>query len=239
MAKRWGKRHFSWRRCRRQEKSSIFTGLPVYYRRKSTLPLRNTVPEENIEHALLLQIAEGSQTAFTSLFEQYWSGVYVHILSFLKNTAHAEEVTQDIFLRLWEVRQKLPELESFRNFLFIITRNRILSELRKKPALPVEEDGLMLEEQHLVPDRQLGYKEFYHQVMEAIELLPAQKKRVFKMYRVENMSRADIMRETGLTYGTVNQYLVEALSFLKTHLKNKTTGDFLLLLTLAWFTFEK
>ncbi|MET7001517.1 RNA polymerase sigma factor [Chitinophaga defluvii] len=191
------------------------------------------------EQALLQQVAAGNEAAFTALFDHYWSKVYVHILSFLKNTALSEEVTQDIFLKIWEVRQNLPELNSFKNFLFIITRNRILSELRKKPALPEENDLSILEEQVLVPDRQLRYKEFYTHVMDAIELLPAQKKRVFKMNRVENRSRADIAREMGLTYGTVNQYLVEAISFLKTHLRNKVSGDLLLLFSVAGFILEK
>jgi RNA polymerase sigma-70 factor (ECF subfamily) len=197
------------------------------------------VYDKDKEHSLLLEIAGGSEVAFTSLFEQYWSNVYVHIFSFLKNSTHAEEVTQDIFLKIWEVRSTLPQLDSFKNFLFIITRNRILSELRKKPALPEEPDPALLEEHLLVPDVQLDYKEFYSQVMEAIELLPAQKKRAFKMYRVENRSRSEIAREMGLTYGTVNQYLVEAMNFLRAHLRNKTSNDLLVLLMTTWFIFEK
>lgn len=201
--------------------------------------MRKFVFDKDHDHSLLLQIAGGSEVAFTALFKQYWSGVYVHIHSFLKNTTHAEEVTQDIFLKIWEVRSTLPELDSFRNFLFIITRNRILSELRKKPALPEEPDPALLQEHLLVPDVQLDYKEFYTQVMEAIELLPAQKKRAFKMYRVENRSRAEIAREMGLTYGTVNQYLVDAVNFLRAHLRNKTSSDLLVLLMTTWFILEK
>jgi RNA polymerase sigma factor (sigma-70 family) len=147
------------------------------------------------EQALLQQIAAGNESAFTALFDHYWSKVYVHILSFLKNTALSEEVTQDIFLKIWEVRKTLPELDSFKNFLFIITRNRIMSELRKKPALPNESELGFLEEEVLVPDRQLRYKEFYQLVMETIELLPTQKKRVFKMNRVENRSRTEIAQD--------------------------------------------
>lgn len=199
----------------------------------------DTLPDKETEYALLLEIARDNQSAFTTLFGHYWSGVYVHILSLLKNAVLSEEITQDIFLKIWEIRHKLPELENFRNFLFIITRNRILSELRKKTALPEEIDEVILEEQLLIPDRQLGYKEFYTQVMAAIELLPTQKKRVFKMYRIENKSRMEIAQETGLTYGTINQYLVEAVSFLKMQLREKSSKDFLLLLATTWFLLEK
>lgn len=192
----------------------------------------------NHELQLLRETAAGNEAAFTALFDSCWAGVYTHILSFLKDTSLAEEVTQDIFLRIWEQRRRLPELESFRNFLFVITRNRIFSELRKKKELPVEPDEFLLEEQQMVPDRQLRYKEFYNQVMDAIEQLPAQKKRIFKMYRVEQMSRADIVRETGLSYGTVNQYLVEAASFLKTRLRNNASVDFLVYVTIITFLFD-
>ncbi|WP_341837604.1 RNA polymerase sigma-70 factor [Chitinophaga pollutisoli] len=197
----------------------------------------DTVQDMN-EQQLLRETAAGNEVAFAALFDQYWAGVYAHILSFLKNAAHAEEITQDIFLKLWENRQRLPALESFRNFLFIVTRNRIFSELRKKKELPAEPENFLLEEPQMVPDRQLDYKEFYHQVMEAIEQLPAQKKRVFKMYRMEQMSRQEIMRETGLSYGTVNQYLVEAVTFLKSRLRNNVSADFILYVTLTTILFD-
>ncbi len=192
----------------------------------------------NNEEQFLRETAEGNEAAFAALFDKYWAGVYSHILSFLKEAVLAEEVTQDIFLKIWEQRKRLPELDSFRNFLFVITRNRIFSELRKKKELPGDPESFILEEPHMIPDRQLGYKEFYRQVMEAIDLLPPQKKRVFTMYRVEQLSRADIVRETGLSYGTVNQYLVEAGSFLKTHLRDAASFELLLFFTLSAYYFD-
>lgn len=183
---------------------------------------------------LLLQIATGDEVAFAALFDSYWPGVYAHILSFLKDAGLAEEVSQDIFIKLWDVRATLGAVNDFRSYLFIATRNRIFSELRKKKTLLEDTTLDHLTATALQPDEQLRYKEFYSQVMDAIEQLPARKKEVFKMSRLEHLSRKEIAAQTGLTYGTVNQYLIDATVFIRNRLKTFTVTTGLGILYLLW-----
>ncbi|MDQ0109018.1 RNA polymerase sigma-70 factor (ECF subfamily) [Chitinophaga terrae (ex Kim and Jung 2007)] len=186
--------------------------------------------DRNNVNELLLQTAEGDVHAFTSLFDIFWPGVYAHILSFLKQAALSEEVSQDIFVSLWNNRTRLASVKDFKSYLFIITRNRIFSELRKKQELMDESALEHLREPGSQPDEQLKYKEFFNQVMDAIEQLPPRKKEVFKLSRLENLSRKEIAERTGLTYGTVNQYLIDATVLIRTRLQAIAGKELMVLL---------
>lgn len=186
--------------------------------------------ERNNVNELLLQTAAGNETAFTALFDLYWPGVYAHALSFLKQAALAEEISQDIFISIWNNRTKLSAISDFKSFLFIISRNRIFSRLRQKPQLLDDTSLDHIAGSDLTPDARLHYKEFLGQVMQVIEQLPPRKQEVFRMSRLDNLSRKEIAERTGLTYGTVNQYLVDATLFIKTRLEAVASKEMMVLL---------
>jgi len=77
------------------------------------------------EPALLLKIAEGDESAFRKLFEHYWDNIYSVALAFTKSPVIAEEMVQDVFVKIWTKRQYLPEVQKFSDYLFIIARNHI------------------------------------------------------------------------------------------------------------------
>lgn len=182
---------------------------------------------------------KGEEAAFNELYNRYWPGTYAHAISILKDSSLAQEVSQDIFLKIWELRADLSAARNFRNYLFIIARNRILSELRKKVSAMSRSSWSPDEEFSFPPDRQLHYKELYGRILDTIEKLPPQKKMVFKMSRIEQLSRAEIVQQTGLSYGTVNQYLVEALVFLRTHLGKYISAGIILLGTVIYHLLKK
>lgn len=84
------------------------------------------------ESALLSNVAKGDQTAFRALFEQQWDNIYGVAFAFTKSPVIAEEMVQDIFLKIWLHRDQLPRIKKFNDYLFIIGSNHILTLLRKK-----------------------------------------------------------------------------------------------------------
>ena len=87
---------------------------------------------KNNETTLLRDVAEGDGKAFRLLFERYWRSVYGVALAFTKSPGLAEEMVQDIFLRIWLKREKLSDVEKFDDYLFIVARNHIFNKLKKK-----------------------------------------------------------------------------------------------------------
>lgn len=169
------------------------------------------------ERELLLRIAEGDERAFAVLFDRYRLPIYMHVLSILKSPARAEEITQDIFLKIWNKRQGLSEILSFENYLYIITRNYTISDLRKKfrggGLTPDPGSGW-------TPEQQLQFKELNGRLGKIVDRLPPRRKQVFIMSRLEDKTHQQIASELGISTGTVNQQLIAALSFVRAELRN-------------------
>jgi RNA polymerase sigma factor (sigma-70 family) len=83
------------------------------------------------EHSLLVLIAEGNEKAFRMLFKNHRAKLFNYIFKLTKSRVAAEEIVMDVFLKLWEGRSLLSELDNFNAFLFAIARNKAYDFLRK------------------------------------------------------------------------------------------------------------
>jgi RNA polymerase sigma-70 factor (family 1) len=182
------------------------------------------------EQELIRLVSENDEGAFTSLLRHFWNKVYTQANVYLKSSTLAQEITQDVFIKVWTARANLSGINNFSSYLFIITRNEIISALRKKgrehttPAETLEENGW-------IPDQQLQYKESYKLLLEGIEALPPVRSRVFKMSRLEGLTYDEIAVQLNISRNGVKDHIVKALLFLRTYLSTHT-GEVLLILLL-------
>jgi RNA polymerase sigma-70 factor (ECF subfamily) len=169
------------------------------------------------------------------LVSWYADTIFSHCLAYVKSVQKAEELSQDIFLKIWSVRAKLPEIERFEDYLFVIARNTIFRSFRKKVQELAAIDG-DAEETSLVPDLQTEYRDSYQLLLRGIEQLPEKRRQVFRMSRLEGMSHEQISQALNIHKVTVAQYIVKSLSFLKSYLEEHT-GDAILVIILlhGWY----
>lgn len=80
---------------------------------------------------IIRQIKQGNSKAFKTIFEQYWNIVYRFTSLYLTDNYEKEEITQQVFIKLWEKRNLLDEEKDLDGLLFIITRNLIFNHIRK------------------------------------------------------------------------------------------------------------
>lgn len=166
----------------------------------------------------LTRIIEDDEEAFAMLLRHFWNKVYTQALTYLKSTVNAQELTQDVFVKVWTNRDKLAEVYNFSGYLFTITRNEIYSLLRKKEPR-VTEHNEILEEQSWIPDKQLQYKQSYASILKAIELLPPARRNIFKMSRVEGMTYEEIAGQMNISRNGVKDHIVKALLFLRNYIR--------------------
>jgi RNA polymerase sigma-70 factor (family 1) len=163
----------------------------------------------------LYKVSQGNQAAFAQLLRKCWNKVYTQAITYLKDPSLAQEITQDVFIKIWSTRSGLTEVQNFSNYLFIVSRNEIISALRKKGQGFANPD-LDMQDNLLLPDERLQYKEFHHRLLQAIEELPPVRKRVFKMSRLEGRSYEEIAKELSISRNGVKDHIVKALNFLRT-----------------------
>lgn len=166
------------------------------------------------EKQLLLNIANGDQDAFARLFDEYYHTIYYHVLSYAKSSVVAEEIVQDVFVKIWEKKDKLKEVESFKDYLFIMSRNEVVSAMRKKINKPIIQLELELVE-NMQTNNKYDIKEAEAFILKGIDNLPPQQKAVFTLKRIDNLSYEEISEQLGISKNTVKYHLVTALNYLR------------------------
>ena len=68
------------------------------------------------EKTLLAMVATGNREAFTQLYTTHLNNLYRFIFLYTKSKEESEEILQDLFIKIWETREKLPEVDSFKNY---------------------------------------------------------------------------------------------------------------------------
>lgn len=171
------------------------------------------------EKELIARVAVSDEEAFSMLIDMYRNKVFSHALTYVKSYEEAEELTQDIFMKVWDNRRRLPEIMQFKNYLFILGRNQLVSSIRKKVMATSTTGDDDIPESLLLPDKQYELKETYSVILQGVERLSPQQKAVFTLSRMEHLSYEEIGDRLGISKRTVKFHLVLALNFLREFLR--------------------
>ncbi|MEJ2901103.1 RNA polymerase sigma factor [Pedobacter panaciterrae] len=172
---------------------------------------------EDIE--LLKKLREGDQLAFAQIYNLYRSKIYLYACNLCKSAETAEEVVQEVFIRIWQKKDQInPEL-NFDAYIRKITLNHVLNHLKK-----IARDKVLQEEvlnymdaiRHSTDDSLLE-KELLKTYDEAIALLPAQKKLIYQMSRNEEMTHEQIAERLNISKNTVKNHMVVATKFIRSY----------------------
>jgi RNA polymerase sigma-70 factor (ECF subfamily) len=165
---------------------------------------------------LLLELSQGSELAFTQLYNQYKHIVYGTALKITKSTIQAEEVVQDVFLKIWQNQDNLADIANFENYLFIISRNHIFDMIKKiarETSLPVE----LNYKNTTSEDTDTAIKDDQYNIIlnQIVEQLPPQQQKIYKMAKLEGLSHQKIGEDLGISTETVKKHMAQALKFVR------------------------
>jgi len=173
------------------------------------------------EPDLLERIASGDRKAYSILYNQYLSGLYRYIYLFSKSKETSEEIVQEIFVMIWEKRETLTSINSFKSYLYRSAKNLLLDEIRKnqvkaKAAVILKPQT---EESHEKADERLIYDEYYKIAEKAIELLPEKRKRIFLLRTREELSLDEIAEQLAISKSVVKKQLYAGISFVRKYMQ--------------------
>ncbi|HTJ15076.1 MAG TPA: RNA polymerase sigma-70 factor [Dinghuibacter sp.] len=157
---------------------------------------------------------------FKCIFDTYKNRVYGYVLAVAHSAYTAEEITQEIFLKLWLCRDMLGRVDNLEGYLFTIARHKTLNHLRKAATdarLLRELQSLMRPSANDVEELSLS-TDYDHIVQEAVALLSPQRRQVYQLSRVKGLNHEEIAVHLQLSRSTVKNHLVEALRFIRGHL---------------------
>lgn len=183
---------------------------------KTTLPAH--FDQDDLE--LIILVSDDDHAAFSMLYKRYWQKVYGVAREMTRSGELAEEVVQEVFIKVWTNRKRLPDVKCFRNYLFIIARNHILNGLRKK----VSEESF-LSRQESDPSSRLGLPEEYVQSREltsilqhAVARLPRQQQMVYQLADQGDLDHATISQIMGISKFTVKNHMQKAVHSIRSYI---------------------
>lgn len=162
-------------------------------------------------------LKKGDMNAFDEIYRQYSKRLYGFSLRYVKQPLDAEGIVQEVFIRIWETREKI-DIYTFESFIFAIAYNLIISLLRRR-VLEKKYLEFLLQKQNIYDAANIIDEIHYRRVNEKVqsllnELSPRQKE-IFKLSREMGMTHDEIARKLNISVHTVKNHLVTALSFLK------------------------
>ena len=188
-------------------------------------------PLEN-EAVLLAKIAVGDSRAFAELFDGYYNVLGEYVMGLVKEVSVAEEIVQEVFIKVWLKREELPLLSSFSNYLFILCRNKTYVHLRKLSRKVVVDRSL---EDYFKQEAELELMdnpaEQYRLLIEkAVDKLPYQAHKVYVLSRHQRLRHEQIASQLGISPETVKKHIQYAVNFIKKDVQGQIDIGILLVL---------
>jgi RNA polymerase sigma-70 factor (ECF subfamily) len=170
---------------------------------------------------LVMALRTGSEPAFRELFNRYADKVFRYVMRFVTAGPVAEELVQDVFIKVWNYRENLDASQSFNNFLFRITKNHILNHLRdmQRDVARNKEYRLSLSSFHNAVEESLIHEEYIALANKAIALLPDKRRSIFIMSRLEGMSYEQIAQALDISKDTVRLQMIKSIKSIREYLK--------------------
>jgi RNA polymerase sigma-70 factor (ECF subfamily) len=196
------------------------------------------VPFEGIhnEKQLLTQVSQGDRQAFQIFYKACYPLVQRYILLFEPSPQILDELTQDVFVRIWEKRDRLETVESFKGYLFLVTRNVVFNFIR---ALKVRQRVKELDESSGPPandlENELLFKQYYEIALQAMNKLPPGRRKVLKMSVDDGLSLDEIATELKISRSGVKKQLYAATAYVRQYLQEHGEITLALIIFLSLF----
>jgi len=178
--------------------------------------LKNTKPNKELLELLI----KGDRVAFYNIYERYCKRLYGFVCRYIKIEEDADEIIQDVFLKIWETRNRIDVYSSFESFLFTITYNTTISLLRKRANEKKYLQSLQTIVESTDITDEIYYTELSEHITNLLDKLTPRQKEIFQLSRKEGLTNQEIATKLNISLNTVKKHMTNSLSFLKNNIDN-------------------
>lgn len=166
---------------------------------------------------LLSRLQNGDEKAFTAIYERYNKMLYVLAYKYLKDTFLAEDIVQQVFLKLWESRSLFVGFVHLRNYLYTMTKNLVLNEIRDNLS-DMEKNYAVIQNAPEFEDKlqsALEEKDLFQHFYKILAELPEQKRKVCLLKIRDNLSNQEVADKLHISVPTVKSHYSQAIKLLR------------------------
>jgi len=179
---------------------------------------------ENLDQKLIQQYLAGDEESLESLIQKYLRPIYRLVYGYLKNASEADDLTQEVFIRMWRHLKKFDQRRPFKPWLFTIAKNACLDFLRKKKTVPFSqfedqngENALLnnLADLSPLPDEVMDKLDYQQKLILATDQLPIEQRDILRLYHHEDLNFREIAAQIHKSINTVKSRYRRALMALR------------------------
>ncbi|MDP4289447.1 MAG: RNA polymerase sigma-70 factor [Bacteroidota bacterium] len=189
-----------------------------------------------LEKILIEKLKEGDKSAFSFLFNAYYTDLVLFANTFLKDQDNSEEIVQDVFLKLWEEREVIIFTSTLKSYLLKLIQNRCLDWLRhikvKNSYYELAINSLPLLE--CDTEHYILRSEIENIIEKTMTKIPFELSDTFKLNRYECLKYREIAEKLHISNRTVEDRISKVLKILKEELRDYFITIFIILSTLFW-----
>jgi RNA polymerase sigma-70 factor (ECF subfamily) len=176
--------------------------------------------EESI-YKLIRGLIDDDKKSFDDLYFYYYPKLYAFSKTFLKVEDDINDILQEVFIKTWDNRKKIKDVETFNAWIFTITKNSVVTYFREKIRQKDFESRVRkMAVGELVFNDSLEYKDLKERVDQLVEQLPEKRKMIFKLSREKGLSNREIAKKMEISIKTVEDHMLYSLRFLRNNLKD-------------------
>ena len=169
------------------------------------------------EHQLIEMLREGDPLSFEILFQQYYARFYNFVHNLIKDSHNAEDIVQNVFMKVWINRKNLHPDQSIHNYIYVLTKHEVLNHIRDRKAYTQIERLVMSDQPSslAVNDETFQIRDLDSRIRTFIASMPEQRRKVFMLSRYKGMGNKAIADMLGLSVRTVDRHINMVLTSLK------------------------
>ena len=191
------------------------------------------------EKELLVQLRNGNEEAFEKIYKLYSTRLYGNLLKLVKSETEAQEILQDVFLKIWENRQNIDLEKSFRSYLFKIAENKVVDFFRKAARDKKREAQLisLATNEYVQVQEMMQSDEKSAILQKAIDSLPPQRQQVFRLCKLEGKSYKEVSEQLGISVSTISDHIVKATKSIRSYFENNDQALLSLFIVAFWASY--
>ena len=186
------------------------------------------------EKLLVARLKSGNKASYKVLYQKYAPRLFMFSKRYLFSDEDAEEIVQEVFLRIWEKRENIDENQSFSSYVIQAAKHRIFNGFRKKVNEQAYIDFVMFggTAQENFTEHEVAYREIFEKAENAIKSMPPKRQEIFRLSREQGLKNKEISEKLNISIKTVENQMGQALKYLREQL-----SDYQLLILV--FLFDK
>jgi RNA polymerase sigma-70 factor (family 1) len=160
-------------------------------------------------------MAAGHEAAFECIYQYYHPKIYSYIGSLVKSPQLAEDLAQEVFLKIWETKDKLPEIKAFGPYLFTVARNHTINVLKSVSRSQMLMSEILRHSTEPNDGDEILDRDYDRFIQKVLSTLPARTREIYRKCKEQGRTYEEVARELGISGNAVKRHMINSIKVLK------------------------